>query len=197
MAAPGTEADGAAADVLWLPAGAVLENDAFRPVRTKNGCSIYSDGRARVVFSIAIACDDVARGMTDHFARTNWRPRSTGWLDPGPVTSFGSGCQRDGGGVIQEGSTGRPTPTGPYLQWRGERENGQGDILAYMFGGTERARRGVASFIPRQEVDAVGRLVGPGRQQQERDFMTTPLSPTVGKARGLLWPGPPASQWDG
>jgi hypothetical protein len=30
------------------------------------------------------------------------------WLNPGTVTSFGTGCQRHGGGVIQNDSTGRP-----------------------------------------------------------------------------------------
>jgi hypothetical protein len=159
VAATRTVPDGAAADVLWLPAEAVSEKDRFRPVLTKNGRSIYSDGSAGVFFSIAIPCDDVARGVTEHFAQTNWRPRSTEWLNPGTVTSFGSGCQRVGGGVIQKDSTGRPIQTGPYLQWRGEWEDGRGDILTYMFGGTGPVMRGVASYVPRQVVEAVRRQV--------------------------------------
>ena len=146
-----------AADILWLPAQATFEKDAVRPVLMRNGRSIYVDGSGAVVFSIAIKCDDVVRDITEHFAQTEWRPRSTQYLNPELATSFSSGCQRRGGDVIRPGST---VPLEPYIEWRGEWENGRGDIISYVVGGTGQQQRGYAEYIPRRLVEIGKRTLG-------------------------------------
>ena len=150
---PGT----AAGDILWLPAQATLEKDGARSVLIRNGRSIYVDGSGAVAFSIAIKCDDVVRNITEHFAQTEWRPRSTQYLNPQLATSFSSGCQRHGGGVIPPGST---VPLEPYIEWRGEWENERGDIVSYVVGGTGQQQRGYAEYIPRLVVESGKRKLG-------------------------------------
>ena len=152
-----TVRDAAAADILWLPAQATLEKDAARPVLIRNGRSIYVDGSGAVVFSIAIKCDDVVRNITEHFAQTEWRPRSTQYLNPQLATSVSSGCQRHGGGVIPPGST---VPLEPYIEWRGEWENGRGDIVSYVVGGRGQQQRGYAEYVPRLVVESGKRKLG-------------------------------------
>jgi len=151
---PATVADISAADTLWVPDQASIEEQALAPVLIKDGRGIYRDGSATVVFSIAIPCDDVARSVTAHFADTEWRPRPRQWLSPALPTSFGSGCQRQGGGLIAWNPGRREVPAGPYEEWRGEWENKRGDILTYSLGGIEGSVRGAASYVPRQVADA-------------------------------------------
>jgi len=147
----------AAADILWLPAQATLKEDGAGPVLIRNGRSIYVDGSGAVAFGIAVNCDDVARDITEHFAPTEWRPRSTQYLNPQLATSFSSGCQPHGGGVTPLGST---VPPEPYIEWRGEWENARGDIVSYVVGGTGQQQVGYAGYIPRLVVDSVKRKLG-------------------------------------
>jgi hypothetical protein len=149
-----------AAEILWLPAQGVLQENAVRPVLVRNGRSIYIDGSGAVVFSIAIKCDDAVRQITEHFAQTEWRPRSTQYLNPHLATSFSSGCQRHGGGVIPQDSIGRPIPPEPDNEWHGEWENGRGDIVSYVVGGTGQQLRGYAEYVPRQMVESGKRNLG-------------------------------------
>jgi len=137
-----------------------LEEDAARPALITNGRSIYVDGSGAVVFSIAIKCDDAIRQISEHFAQTEWRPRSTQYLNPHLATSFSSGCQRHGGGVILLDSNGRPIPPEPYNEWVGEWENGRGDIVSYVVGGTRQQLRGYGSYIPRHVVESGKRKLG-------------------------------------
>jgi len=146
-----------AADILWLPAQATWDKDAARPVLVRNGRSIYIDGSGAVAFSIAVTCDDVARDITGHFAGTEWRPRSTQYLNPQLATSFSSGCQRHGGGVIPQDST---VPLEPYIEWHGEWENVRGDIVSYVVGGTRQQQRGYAEYLPRRMVELSKRTLG-------------------------------------
>ncbi len=139
------------ADILWLPGQATLEKDLARPVRITKGRSIYVDGSAAVVFSIAIKCDDVATNITAHFAQTEWRPRATQYLNPQLATSFSSGCQRRGGGLIPPGAR---VPVEPYIEWTGEWENGRGDVVSYHVGGTGQQQRGYAAYIPHRLVES-------------------------------------------
>src|SRR5262245_51962354 len=81
-----------AAEILWLPAAASLEEDAARPALIKNGRSIYIGGSGAVVFSIVADCDDVARNISEHFEHTEWQPRARQDLNPQLATSFGIGC---------------------------------------------------------------------------------------------------------
>jgi hypothetical protein len=150
-------ADTAAAEILWLPEHAVLEPDAARPVTIKNGRSIYVDGSGAVVFRIAVKCDDVAKDIGEHFAQTEWRPRSTQYLNPQVATSFNSGCRPHGGGVIRPGSV---IPPEPFIEWRGDWENGRGDIVTYAVGGTGPHMHGYAAYIPRDVVESGWRKLG-------------------------------------
>ena len=145
------------AAILWLPSQAVLEEDAARPLLIKNGRSVYVDGSGAVVFTVAIKCDDVATKLIEHFEQTEWRPRATQYLNPQMATSFSSGCQRHGGGVIPPGST---IPPEPYIEWRGEWENSRGDIVSYVVGGTGQQQRGYAAYIPRTVVESGRRKLG-------------------------------------
>jgi hypothetical protein len=54
----------AVAEALWLPAQAVLAEDAARPALIKNGRSVYVDHSGAVVFTIAVACSDVVRTLS-------------------------------------------------------------------------------------------------------------------------------------
>jgi hypothetical protein len=138
------------AAILWLPEYAVLERDAASPVAIKNGRSIYVDGTGSVVFSMVLSCDNVAKDLRGHFARTEWRPRATQYLNPQIATSFDSGCERHGGGAIPLGSVVAPEP---FIGWRGEWENGRGDIVSYSFGGIGQRMRGYAAYVPRDLVE--------------------------------------------
>ena len=152
--------DTAVAEILWLPEHAALERDAVRPLRIKNGRSINVDGTGAVVFSIALGCDDVARDIRGHFAQTEWRPRATQYLNPQIATSFNSGCRPHGDSVIPPGSV---IPLDRFSEWRGEWENGRGDIVTYTVGGIGQRMRGYAAFIPRDVVDSTRRkLENPG-----------------------------------
>jgi hypothetical protein len=156
VAAPDTDV----AAILWLPEQAVLEPDAARPVSIKNGRSINVDGTGDVVFSIVLGCDDVAKDIRGHFAQTEWRPRATQYLNPQSATSFNSGCQPHGGGVIPPGSV---LPPDRFSEWRGEWENGRGDIVTYVVGGTGQKMRGYAAYIPRDVVESTRRKVEESR----------------------------------
>jgi hypothetical protein len=153
-------ADAAVAEILWLPEHAVLEPDAARPVSIKNGRSINVDGSGAVVFSIALRCDDVAMDIRGHFAQTEWRPRATQYLNPQSATSFNSGCQSHGDRVIPPGSV---IPTDRFSEWRGEWENGRGDIVTYVVGGIGQRLRGYAAFIPRDVVESTRRKLEKSR----------------------------------
>lgn len=152
--------DDAAAGILWLPAEARLEN--YDPsARIKDGRGVYVDGSAAVAFSITAGCDDVARRISEHFRPPEWQARSTQYLNPELPTSFKLGCQRlKGGGVLQLDSEGRPIPPQSYREWRGEWENGSGDIVSYVFGGPGELLRGYASYLPRHVVEAGRRRPG-------------------------------------
>lgn len=119
----------------------------------RDGRSLYADGSRAVVFRIAAGCDEVATQVSEHFGQTEWRPRSTQYLNPQLATSFIGGCQSTGGGVLQLDSNGRPIPPKPYNEWRGEWENGRGDVVSYVVGGTGQQLRGYAVFIPRHVVE--------------------------------------------
>ena len=142
-----------AAEILWLPVGAGLEEDLARPVRVKNGRSIYVDGTGALVFSVAADCNDVVRDLTEHFEHTEWQPRSTRDLNPGMATSFRSGCRSHPGCIIQRDSNGLLIPHEPYNEWHGEWENERGDIVTYDVGGTGRQLSGYASYVPRNVVE--------------------------------------------
>jgi len=148
-ASPPSTAD----EVLWLPVGANLAEDAASPVLVRNGRSIYIDGSGAVAFSLTADCVDVAKDIRQHFERTEWQPRSTQDLNPQKATSFSSGCQPHGGGIIQLDSNGHQLPRGPYNEWHGEWQNNRGDILTYIVGGTGQELRGYAFYVPRQVVE--------------------------------------------
>jgi hypothetical protein len=148
------------AEVLWLPASAVPEEDAARPVLIRNGRSIYVDGSGAVVFSVAGDCDAVARDIRTHFEHSAWRPRSTQDLNPHIAISISSGCHPHGGGVIPMDANGRPVSHGPFNEWYGEWENERGDIVSYVVGGTGQQLRGYASYVPRHVVDERRRKLG-------------------------------------
>ena len=148
------------AEILWLPEHAVLDTDAANPVSTKNGRSINVDGTGAVAFSIVLGCDDVAKDIRGHFARTEWRPRANQYLNPQSATSFNSGCQPRGGGVIPPGSG---IPPERFREWRGEWENGRGDIVTYSVGGMGQNMRGYASYIPRDVVESTRRKAAESR----------------------------------
>ena len=143
------------AEILWLPVGARLSEDAASPVLVRNGRSIYIDGSGAVAFSLTADCVDVAKDISQYFERTEWQPRSTQDLNPGMATSFSSGCEPQGGGglVIELDSNGHQIPYGPYFKWHGEWQNDAGDILTYIVGGTGQELSGYASYVPRHLVD--------------------------------------------
>jgi hypothetical protein len=150
---PSSQTASAVAEILWLPASAVLDKDAARPVLIRNGRSIYIDGSGAVVFHIDGDCDAVAREIVRHFRESEWQPRSAQDLNPRIATSFNIGCQHHGGGIVPTDSNGRPVSQGPYMQWHGEWENERGDLVTYDVGGTGRQLRGYASYVPRLVVD--------------------------------------------
>jgi hypothetical protein len=141
------------AELLWTPTAARLEEDAARPMRIKSGRSIYVDGTGAVTFTVVGECDVITRDITDHFNDTQWRRRSRQDLNPQFETSFESGCQPYGGGLLQLDTTGRPVPRGPYYRWHGEWENENGDVLTYMLGGEDRQWRGHATYVPRPVIE--------------------------------------------
>jgi hypothetical protein len=149
----------AAAETLWLPAESVLREDAARPVRIKNGRSIYIDGSGAVVFTVS-DCNLAARQITAHFAQTQWQPRST-YLTPEMRSLYKSGCQPFSiGGVMESGSNGPQHPNQPYVGWQVESENGRGDIVSYRIGGTGQQLLGYASYVPRKVVESSKRKLG-------------------------------------
>jgi hypothetical protein len=149
--------DPAVADVLWLPNDkTILLKDSSQPALVKNGRSVYSDGTAGVSFTVVLPCEDAGRQVTEHFSRTDWRPRSTEWLNPHNVTTFGE-CQRHGGGIVPADPEGHPLPMDPYMRWHGEWQNERGDILIYEFGGSGMSVTGVASYLPRKAAELVRR----------------------------------------
>jgi len=152
--------DTAVEAILWLPEQAVLERDAASPVRIANGRSIYIDGSGAMVFSILLGCEDVARDLRGHFARTEWRPRATQYLNPQEATSFNSGCRPHGGGLIPPGSA---IPPEPFTEWRGEWENRRGDIVTYVVGGMGQRMRGYAEYVPRHVVESARRKLEKSR----------------------------------
>ena len=109
------------------------------------------------MFTIGVACGDVVRTISEHFVQTEWRPRATQYLNPQWATSFRTGCQPHGGGLIPPGST---IPLEPYIEWNGEWENGPGDIVSYVVGGTGQQQRGYAAYIPRSVVESGRRTLG-------------------------------------
>jgi hypothetical protein len=146
---PPNQTASAVAEILWLPANAVLEKDAARPVLIRDGRSIYVDGTGAVVFSIEGDCDAVATEITRHFEQSEWQPRATQDLNPQLPTSFRIGCRTHGGGIMQLDSDGRPVSQERFKQWQGEWDNERGDLLNYFVGGTGRQLRGYASYLPR------------------------------------------------
>jgi hypothetical protein len=171
-----TDTASAVAETLWLPASAVLDQDAARPVLIRNGRSIYIDGSGAVVFNIEGDCDAVAREIVRHFRQTEWQPRATQDLNPQIATSFNTGCRSShGGGIVPTDLNGRPVSQGPSMHWHGEWQNEAGDILNYSIGGSGRQLRGYASYIPRVVVEE--------RRDKIRQLRSAPSTPPPGSQR--------------
>ena len=153
--------DTAAAQILWLPDHAVLARDLARSVIIKNGRGIYADSSGAVAFAIESDRAEVSDRVVRHFADAGWHQRSTQQLNPLLPTSYEFGWETHGGGVLAPLGTGdEPTRAEPYYEWRGEWENGRGDIVRYMLGGQGRQLRGYADYAPRSVVESGRRKLG-------------------------------------
>ncbi len=141
------------AAMLWLPDDAVILQDAARPVFIESGRSIYVDGSGAVAFQLARACADFAASVERRFAEGGWSRRAVQDLHPQLSTSFESGCQEHGGGLIPRDARETVTAVEPFVQWMGEWQNAQGDIVSYVFGGDGPQLHGYASYNPRDTVE--------------------------------------------
>ena len=145
--------DSAVAEILWLPEVALVESDWAKPVMIQNGRSIYIDGSAAVVFSIDSDQDELSTLLTQHFATAGWQQRQTQYLNPQLVTSFATGWQTHGGGLLP-GPFDSIETYQPYRRWHGEWTDDQGNIVEYHIGGQGRRLQGVGGYIPRQVVES-------------------------------------------
>ena len=152
--------DRSGADILWLPAEAVIRPDAARPVAVKNGRSVYVDGSSGVAFAIDGERQQISDRLVQHFAREGWRQRDTQLMNPQIATSFAAGWESDGGGLIQMDPAGRAAPQEPYLKWQGEWEDARGDMVSYGLGGQGRQLYGYASSLPHDVVVELRRKLG-------------------------------------
>ena len=137
-----------AADILWVPVSATLQPDAAAPVLVKNGRSIYVDGSGSVGFIIEGDREAVARQIVRHFAHEGWSQRALQHLNPRLATSFESGWERRCICLTQADAHGNAIPREPLYQWRGEWENGRGDLLTYALSAEGQHVRGYAEFLP-------------------------------------------------
>ena len=141
------------AEILWLPPEAKLEEDAAtKPVRIENGRSIYIDGSAAVVFTIESDRLELTSRIVEHVSSLGWHQRRTQYLNPRQATSFYSGWQVHGGGVLVF-EVSEALPHDPYRTWHGEWEDDRGNILVYDIGGRGRQFRGLAAYVPRPVVE--------------------------------------------
>jgi len=158
----GVDGPGVAPDdltrLLWLPPEATLEEDPATPVRIVNGRSVYADGSASVAFTIEAQPSDLTDRIMERVASLGLEQRRTQYLNPWLATSFAGGWQVLGGGTMLNPS--QATRRSPYRRWRGEWEDGLGNILVYDIGGQDRALRVLASYIPRPVVESSLRKVG-------------------------------------
>jgi hypothetical protein len=145
----------AGADALWLPEGAVLQEDGAYPVVVINGRSIYRDGTAAVAFTLDGRPDDVAQRLDAHFVSRGWQRRPTQQLNPHLATSFDRGFTNAGGGIIPPG----PRDLRPHGRWHGEWQSVRGDIMTYSLSAQGDHIRGYASYAPRHVVDQQRRAV--------------------------------------
>lgn len=135
----------AGADVLWLPAEAVVQPDAAQPAMVVNGRSIYQDGTAAVSFVVDGDREVLVRRLMAHFAAGRWQQRRTQTSNPHVATSFESGFTPAGGGVLVPGVT-RDAPT---LRWHGEWQSHAGESVLYVLMAQGTRTRGYASYAPR------------------------------------------------
>ena len=129
---------------LWVPDGATIGEDGLEPSRLAKGRSTYPDGSGALVFTVPSDCHTVARQLADHFAGAGWVAREWQLRNPRVATSFAHGCERSSGGVARSAVD----PDELHFAWVGEWENATGDFLMYSIGGTGRALRGYAQYIP-------------------------------------------------
>jgi hypothetical protein len=139
-------------DVLWLPPGAAVLQDAFTPVRIANGRSLHVDGSASVVFTVAADREALSYTLRRHFAALEWNERTTEYLNPRIPTSFGEGWIHECGCVIPTDARGNRVSVDPYYKWRGEWQNAAGNVVTYSLSALGRQLRGYAAYVPRRIV---------------------------------------------
>lgn len=136
------------ADLLWVPANAVLTEDWASPVIVKNGRSVYVDSTSAVGFSVNSDREDLSAEVVRHFAAMEWRPRDRQSRNPQNSTSFEEGWQGRCACVIQMDSEGKVIPQETFYEWHGEWENTRGDVVTYRLAGQGRQLRGYGTFDP-------------------------------------------------
>lgn len=158
----------AAADQLWLPAGAEIRGDPADSLKVYKLRSIYIDGTAAVAFSIDSDQDELSRVIVEHFAAEGWRQRLMQLHNPSLPTSFEHGWQDHGGGLSFNHHA-RSGPPKPYRRWQGEWEDQRGNLITYSLGGQGRRLHGYASYVPR--------LVLAEIRRKARSLQSTPGRP--------------------
>jgi hypothetical protein len=147
------------AAALWLPEDAVIRQDATHPVRIERGRSVYVDDSGAVTFQLRRACDQFAADVMMRFADSAWSRRDRQYLNPDLPTSVGPRCERHGGGLVARGGSGARVSE-RFIEWIGEWQNAEGDIVTYTFGGVGPQLHGYAAFIPKRVVASTLRRLG-------------------------------------
>jgi hypothetical protein len=141
------------ADILWVPANAMLERDLLRPVAVRHRRSVYRDGSAAVGFTVTADRDELSDQATAYFKERGWRQRRTQYLNPQVPTSFHSGWRLQCSCTFMtDVKDNRVTPESLHL-WEGEWENDRGDVVTYLFVAEGRRMRGYASCDPSRIVE--------------------------------------------
>jgi hypothetical protein len=152
--------DTSAADILWLPADAVLGADFARPVAYKNGRSIYIDGSGGVTFTLTGDREKLTNRLIQHFADEDWNRRATQYSNPKMPTSFDEGWRTHCACMSLTGWQGDSGSHEPFRDWQGEWENSRGNIVMYHLAADGWRLRGHAAFIPLAVVEATRRKLG-------------------------------------
>jgi hypothetical protein len=147
--------DTLAADVLWLPRGAVLRDDISSAPLIKDGRSIYKDGSGHVSFTIDTADvnpEQVSASLIEHFAGTDWQQRPNQYMNPHMPTSFKDGWRDRCACVLVLDEQGNPIHRHAY-EWVGEWQNARGDVVGYHLNGVNDELHAYASYTPHRIVD--------------------------------------------
>jgi hypothetical protein len=145
------------AEMLWLPATAVMRTIGRGPVDIRHGRNVYIDGTADAYFDITTGREALTTEVIANVERQGWHRLSHQLLNPGDATSFDAGWAHQCACLIAVDGSGRPRPRAQLYSWRGEWENDRRDHLEYYFFAEDRRITGAATFLPATVVDEISR----------------------------------------